>query len=123
MKRLHLPEVEDFHWFPAVLRDPMLRLLAALCSVLRVEEIIAELLQPVLVAHPGPVIDLCSGAGGVMPSVLHHLRNKKLPNAQLLLSDLYPNREAIEQYNQSDYVRYHSQPVDVTRLDQAPNGT
>ena len=123
MKRIHLPEVEDFHWFPALLRDPMLRLLAALCVVLRIEEIIAEILQPVLTAHPGPVIDLCSGAGGVMPSVLHHLRTNNLPNAQLLLSDLYPNREAVERFSQSDFVGYHSEPVDVTQLEKAPKGT
>lgn len=101
----------------------MLRLLATLCTVLKIDEIVAELLRPLLLQHPGSIVDLCSGAGGVMPSVLSCLKQQGNLEAQLLLSDLYPNQEAVQRFSETDHISYHSAPVDVTRLDEAPPGT
>jgi len=66
---------------------------------------------------------LGSGSGGQMPEVLESLRaqtnNEQL---QLTLTDLYPNKEAIDKYKTIDHVIYHEQAVDATDFTSAPAG-
>src|SRR4051794_11511944 len=92
MQRLHLFEFGDQQWFPQLLRDAETAYLATgyrlLPLLLRQW---AERISTVLHAgEPAEVLDLCSGAGGPMPSIIEELE-KRGYQARVRLTDLYPN--------------------------------
>jgi len=126
MKRVHVFEFEDAPWFPAWLRESMTRVIVVLCRVIGVTDALAVLVHRVLEQQRvDRIVDLGSGAGGVMPAVLERVRaNATMANASLLLTDLYPNQAAIAAFDASAEacVRYERQPLDATDLASAPAG-
>ena len=126
MKRIQLFEFEDFRWFPKSIRASMTNLIAILHRMTGTGEVIADLLTPVLKEKGyNRIVDLGSGSGGIMPEVVQTINKQDESNKiQLILTDLYPNTDQIARWNQSEdgYVVYHPEPVDATKLDQAPKG-
>ena len=62
MKRIHLFEFEDFHWFPNWIRECMTRYIQVLHRLLDTATAIAPLVERGLAMAPNQtVIDLCSG--------------------------------------------------------------
>ncbi len=121
MKRIHLFELEDFSWFPQLIRQYMTRLILVMHDLLNTHEKVAELLSGLLKkTGSAQIIDLCSGSGGPMPKVFSILKDRYgFSNISLLLTDLYPDLEAAKTINSqagSD-INYLTQAIDATGLD------
>ena len=126
MKRIQLFEFEDLRWFPKAIRRSMTNLIAVLHRMVGTREVISDLLAPIIQErHIHRIVDLGSGSGGIMPEVLESLKaDHGLEDVQLILTDLYPNKEKIAalENNGLGSVSYHSEPVDATEMANAPKG-
>lgn len=126
MKRVHVLELEDQSWFPSWLRTCMTNLIVVFSRLIGVTPVLATLVGRVLREERlDSVVDLGSGAGGVMPDVLCAVReDAALADARLTMTDLYPNLDAIERFADDGDPRteYRAAPVDATDLAEAPPG-
>jgi len=100
MKRFHLFEWEDQVWLPTFIRDFItdhLHYFQNIPTRLQVNRAIAELLEPALrETDTKQIVDLCTGAGGPLLEIQRILRNDMNLNVKLVLTDLYPNVEALK---------------------------
>ena len=112
MRRLHLFEFGDQNWFPRVLRDAETAYLAAAYRLLPLARLWAERISSVLEpGEPAEILDLCSGSGGPMPSILAEL--EALGHAaRATLTDLYPNPQS----GSHPGIAWLSSPVDATNV-------
>jgi hypothetical protein len=114
--RVHLFEWEDFSWFPAVLRDAATAYLRRAVEVSGQAAALAPKLQQVLAATgAAQIVDLCSGGAG--PTVaLARVLGRDAAAVPVLLTDLYPNRPALEEAVRisAGAVTYEPEPVDAT---------
>jgi hypothetical protein len=126
MKRVHVFEFEDAAWFPSWLRASMTNVIAVMGRAIGVDEVLSELVSRVLAQQRiNRIVDLGSGAGGVMPDVVERIRsNADTAETSLLLTDLYPNGDAIAalEGTANGHVRYERESVDATDLASAPTG-
>jgi hypothetical protein len=116
MKRIHLFELEDQPWFPDWIRQRMTAYIQSLHKDLGTANLIVPLVNRGLECSDNRVIDLCSGAGGPMVDVVRIIRSQSpAPSTELLLTDLYPNRQAAEEIRTANesWVRYATTPVDA----------
>lgn len=112
MRRLDVPEIEDQPWCPRVLRDAVTDHLRFLAEVTRGFEPVVPLLERALAASPARrVVDLCSGGGGPWAGL-----SKRLPDVEVVLTDLYPNHTAFDaiEARTEGRVRGHREPTDAT---------
>jgi hypothetical protein len=126
MQRQHALEFEDFDWFPSWLRTCMTNVIVIVARGIGVVDALTNLVVP-LAKERGikRIVDMGSGAGGSFPEVVEKVRaTEGCEGVELLLSDLYPNLDAMEKFNAEEkpHVRYSREPVDATHLDQAPEG-
>lgn len=126
MKRITLPEFEDLHWLPDIIRSGVTNLIVVFHRLMGTPVVIAGLISKL--AENGSfkrIVDLGSGSGGPMPEVIRKINslNPGMP-FQLLLTDLHPNQKLIREINESgsDTLSYHNLPVDATNLSEAPKG-
>lgn len=125
MRRMHLIELEDQPWFPAMLRDPMTDLLNAIIEVGRLYDPIAPVLRAGIEASGAEaILDLCSGGGGPLPRIRRVLANQHALDLPARLSDFYPNLAAFERIaaaedGRVDFVR---ESVDATRVPETLGG-
>jgi hypothetical protein len=97
MPRVAAPELEDYPWFPAPLRDAMTGFLRVASGVIGASEAAAPLvLEAMDAARTERIVDLCSGGGGPVVSLVRTLRERHRRDASAVLTDLYPNRDAFE---------------------------
>lgn len=124
MKRVQLFEFEDFRWFPAWLRACMTNLIIVLLKMLGVQKVLAASIAKILKEHKiNTIVDLGSGSGGVMPDVLEILHTDfDLPDSKLILTDLYPNPDAVKKFDNNSDIDYLETPVDATNIALAPAG-
>lgn len=123
MKRVHVLELEDLSGFPSWLRACMTNVLAALAAAIGVVPVLGALVSRALEENGlDAVVDLGSGAGGVMPSVMENVREASATNATLTLTDLYPNDDAVARFEADPNVTYARESVDATDLANAPAG-
>ena len=112
-RRLHLFEFGDQQWFPQVLRDAETSYLATSYRLLpelqrRWAEKISTVLRP---GEPAEILDLCSGSGGTIPTIIDEL-GKLGYNVRATLTDLYPNPASASHPR----VAWLREPVDATRV-------
>jgi hypothetical protein len=126
MKRVHVPEIEDMSWFPSMLRTSMTNLIVVFARKFGVIPVLATLVSRVLRERKlGRVVDLGSGGGGPMPELIEQVRaNPETRDVELMMTDRYPNLDAIETFNdgRKPYLSYLRSPVDATDLAKAPAG-
>lgn len=126
MKRVHTLEFEDLPWFPNWLRDAMTRVLVVFGRVIGVRTGLVSVISRILREEQlDRVVDLGSGAGGVMPEVLDRIREQPgLSDARLLLTDLYPNRDAVEAIREANRpeLAYRTEPLSALQFQDAPAG-
>lgn len=117
MKRVQLFEFEDFNWFPDVIRKNLTKLLIVFNKMMKVDEAVANELKPLLNDN-SQIVDLGTGAGGIMPDVIEKLS----PNLKLVLTDLYPNPDSINQFKNHPNISYSSDSTNAEHLSNAPEG-
>ena len=126
MKRVHVLEFEDLEWFPAWLRAAMTNVLVVLLRAMGSTRVIAGLVSRVLEEQKiDRVVDLGSGSGGALPEVIELVRaNPQTADARLTMTDLYPNPEAVQRFDEQgdEHIRFLEEPVDASRLESAPPG-
>ncbi|MEM9293577.1 MAG: hypothetical protein AAGD01_17995 [Acidobacteriota bacterium] len=124
MKRLHLFEWEDQPWFPKTLRDLMTDYLRHVVGVFKMHEPVVPLLSEVLTKTKAQaIVDLASGGGGPWPLLAPALRESH-PDLKVLLTDLYPNLEALESVRASlpDAFEVRQKSVDALQVPQELEG-
>ena len=112
-------EFHDQHWFPAVLRDYVTDDLQAILNVVNLcEPIVPRLRQALAASHAKRVVDLCSGAGGPWPLIYPQIRNEDEPGLNVLLTDKFPNVDAItrESGRLAHGLSAYPAPVDATHI-------
>ena len=113
MPRLHLMEIEDQAWCPAVLRDPATAYLRVIMRVTGMDLHLLPALQRALRDSGAErVVDLCSGGAGPLQELSRHI------DVPCLLTDLYPNAAAFDlaQGETGGRVSGHPSPVDATSV-------
>lgn len=118
MKRMHLFEFEDFAWFPKVIRDLMTDYLGFVVARFKLYKPVVPLLKQVLNATGETVVvDLASGGGGPWPVLGPELK-ADYPALQVILTDLYPNLQAMKnvQAQAPEMIKIHDQPVNALEV-------
>ena len=118
LPRLQLFEFEDLSWFPDVLRRAMTRYLRTVFSLFGFSAFWAEELATLGPQGGGVfrIVDLGSGSGGPIPSIIPELRRKGY-SPEVTLTDLFPNPEFFSSENKvadRNEVHYWPSPVDAT---------
>ena len=95
MPRIDAPELEDYPWFPAHLRDAMTGFLRVASEVVGLSALAAPLvLRAMERAGTSHIVDLCSGGGGPVLSLLARMKKHHGLAPTVTLTDLYPNEDA-----------------------------
>lgn len=104
----------------------MTNVLVVFLRTIGVTKVLAALVSGVLKREKiDRIIDLGSGGGGAMPELLALVReDPETADVSLTMTDLYPNLDAIETFNQdgNPHIRYLRDPVNATDLATAPSG-
>ncbi len=126
MKRIQLFEFEDFHWFPKVIRNSMTKLIVVFHKMMGTSETLASLFSSLQKNYSfDQIVDLGSGAGGAMPEAIRLLNeNQDGTKTKLILTDLHPNQNFIDEINRSGIpnISYSSVSTDATNFATAPAG-
>jgi hypothetical protein len=95
--RVHLFEFHELAWFPAEWRDLLTDFLSFYAALFRPYACVAPLLAEALEREgTARVVDLCSGAGRPLLSLVPALRRSGFRDLEVILTDKYPNLEALE---------------------------
>jgi hypothetical protein len=116
MRRMHLFEFEDLTWFSPTLRNYVTDYLRFVSVRFNIYEVAVPILQRGLAASGGSqIVDLGSGGGGGWSPLAAGLR-ERVPELRVILTDLYPNREALESVarTQPAVFAVEQSPVDAT---------
>lgn len=116
--RLQLFEFEDQPWFPAVVRAGMMDYLRFMITLLGTYRPIVPLLAAAL-RRTGrtELLELGAGAGGGTEGVVRDLHRQGLPEARLLLTDLYPQPAAWQLLTaRTPSLAFEPTPVDATAV-------
>ncbi len=126
MKRKELFEFEDFNWFPESIRAGMTNLILVLHKMMGTTEVLSNLIVKLRnKLEFNTIVDLGSGSGGPMPSVVNTINENSAESPlKLILSDLHPNTNLVEKINNNkiDTIRYHTFPLNAVDLKDAPKG-
>lgn len=118
MKRLHLVELEDLSWFPAILRDGGTAYLELAVRLSGHAKLLGPKLAEALKASGSTtIVDLCSGGAGPVRTVVDALAEAGTP-VTARLTDLYPNTSAFEHTaaRSDGRITYEPGPVDATAV-------
>jgi len=117
--RLHLAEIEDQSWCPAVIRDGMTDFLRFLMETFTPYRGAAPILARALGARrSAQVVDLCSGGGGPWLDLVHRIPESGGPRVNVRVTDRFPNRAAQARLRAASggVIAGESDPVDATAL-------
>jgi hypothetical protein len=116
--RLHLFEFHEMPWFPAGWRDLITDFLSFYATAFKPYEKVAPLLAEALKRSGATrIVDLCSGAGRPLLSLVPALRALDVDDLEVVLTDKYPNRAALDRGGHPEtVVEYLQEPVDATDL-------
>ena len=93
--RIAAPELEDFDWFPVPLRDAMTGWLRVVSELGGVSTVAAPLvLEAMDSIGTNRIIDLCSGGGGPVISLVQMLARNYHRDVVATLTDKFPNAPA-----------------------------
>jgi hypothetical protein len=123
MKRIHLFEFEDLHWFPDFLRNYCTDFLQFLTNKTRMFHPILPLLSEVIKKDgSNQIIDLASGGGGALLGLNAALR-KEFPELNIVLTDYFPNIPAFERAKVDvDNIDFSEKAIDARAVPQEYTG-
>jgi hypothetical protein len=113
--RLHLFELEDQSWFPSAIRDLVTDYLHFVETRFAPHQLAASLVAEALQRSDCTrIVDLCSGGGGSMPSLVHALAAQGI-RPQVTLTDRFPNTQAFQRVAAASngQISFRNQPVDA----------
>lgn len=116
MARLHLFELHDLSVFPTVWRDLLTDYLSFYAATFKPYAAVAPILADALQnAGTGRIVDLCSGAGQPVLSLVPSLRERGVTELEIVLTDKYPNVSAWAGLGRdpSAVISFETQPVDA----------
>jgi hypothetical protein len=114
MARIHFFEIADQPWLPTFLRDIATGFLLVSHNVAKLNELFVPKLRDALArGKQVHIIDLGSGAGGPLPSIVKDLRALGTP-VTVTLSDFHPNQQSIQSFQSDPYITYEPKPIDAT---------
>lgn len=113
--RLHLFEFEDQVWFPKILRDYQTGYIGFLASRANLYETVPSVLDKMNARH---IVDLASGAGTPAITATDGIRQS---GGSLILTDKFPNAEAMASVGVYNHVAYRKEPLDILK-DPFPSG-
>ena len=115
MRRVHLFELEDQPWLPAVVRDAGTAYLAFAARVGSHARVLAPTLAE-LVRRTGEtrIVDLCSGGGGPVIGITEALAREGV-YVKAVLTDRFPNHGSLERAQASSQgrIELYPDPVDA----------
>lgn len=118
MRRRHLIELEDLPWFPASIRNGITDFLEfAVVSSNLYRPVVARLDRALLDSQSARILDLCSGGGGPWKRLRRDLHAVREARIRVLLSDIYPNREAFSKLAEESGGRVCSVPEPISAMD------
>ena len=113
--RLHLFEIEDQPWCPAIVRDLATDYLHFVQTTVSLHRTITPFIREALHASGTThIVDLCSGGSGPLPAVIAELGKSGI-DASATLTDLFPNITAFERVADASrgIIGYVRTPVDA----------
>jgi len=118
MGRVHLFEIHELPWFPAAWRDLLTDYLSYYASAFKPYACVAPLLAEALEREgTARIVDLCSGAGRPLLSLVPVLQRMGLDDLVVTLTDKYPNVEAFESAGEfGATVTYIGTGIDATEV-------
>ncbi|HVH42135.1 MAG TPA: hypothetical protein VM925_07315 [Labilithrix sp.] len=119
MPRIGAPELEDYPWFPARLRDAMTGFLRVASEVLRMSAVAEPLVREAMAAAgTRRIVDLCSGGGGPVLSLAKRLHAGSVGDVSVVLTDKFPNLGAFARAEKElpGIVSSRSESVDATAV-------
>lgn len=134
MPRVHAPELNDESWLPRQVRDGLTAFLQVSTETMKLFDAARPVLRDVLLRHrarggAARIVDLCSGGGGPLLSILERLGDVTGPGFEAVLTDLFPNHPAFDAAEarrslraRGVNVRAHRASVDATRVPPALEG-
>ncbi len=123
MRRRQLVELEDLAWCPRAVRDGGTDWLAFKFNTMKDFNAVAPKVRAAMDATgTSVVLDLCSGGGGPWPALLQELTRSG--PARVVLSDLYPNVDALQalRVRSGGRLEYVATPVDATDVPRHGDG-
>ena len=103
-----MKELEDYNWFPSVLRNFQTAFIGFVVSTFNVYDVFVQHLKT-LSLPVQPMTDLCSGSGEPAISIFR----KSTCFSRLVLSDKYPNSLKLD----DDKIFYEAQSADVLEME------
>lgn len=119
MGRLHLFELEDLPGFPPLLRNYMTDYLQFVVSRMHpYRSTAAPLREALLRSGATEIVDLGSGAGGPWENFLEQLDPEGKLGVRVVLTDLYPNQEALQRMaaTSGGRITWERESIDLTAV-------
>lgn len=118
MRRLHLIELHEQNWYPAVWRQLFQRSMGRAMSLMGALDHVADDFRTFLeTTAPEEVLDMCSGSGELSVSLWRSITASYSDDQRprLVISDLYPNLEAFAAFKElyPGEVDFHPNSVSV----------
>jgi hypothetical protein len=122
--RVHLFEFHELGWFPAVWRDLLTDFLSFYAAVFKPYACVAPLLAEALEREGTErIVDLCSGAGRPLLSLVPELQQLGSPDLDVTLTDKFPNEEALDSVDRiGANVSYLETPIDAADVPEGMKG-
>jgi len=122
--RVHLVELHEQPWFPAVWRDLLTDYLSFYATVFRPYACVAPLLAEALEREGSArIVDLCSGAGRPLLSLVPALQESGIRDLEVVLTDRFPNLGALESIDGTGAkVTYLTTPIDAADVPMSLKG-
>jgi hypothetical protein len=118
MRRFQLVELEDLDWWPVVIRDLATDYLGFMESRFQLHRTIVPLLAAALRrANTNRIVDLCSGSGGPLESLVVELRWLDI-QVMATLTDRFPNVRAMVEVSSRSKgaITFERDPIDARRV-------
>lgn len=119
MRRKQLFELHDYDWFPRIWRDIVTDILSEFEVDTCIYAPVAGLLAPLIEREDEfAIVDLCSGGGLPVVTVLDAMDEGLAARVRVTLTDLFPNLPAFEEVSRRSGGRidYSAEPVDATAV-------
>ena len=115
--RFHLFELEDFSWFPNIIRDLATDYLQFMETKMGLHRPVVPVLADALRASGSEtVVDLCAGGGGPVVALQQELADAGV-RTRFILTDKYPNIPAFERLaREHENIEGYPKPVDATAV-------